>query len=142
MTQARVPHPHIAKRKEESVALIADEHVGFNGWLAVQITKVVGSMWCAYAFAVLAFISLPDAIHQGTFALVTWISQTFLQLVLLSVIMVGQQVLAKASDKQALQTYRDAEAVLQLADQIHQLIEVNNKLTDEIHHVVAEPGPG
>ena len=139
MNEPRVPHPHIERRKDEGVALTADEHVGFNGWLAVQITKIVGSMWCAYAFAGLAFISLPDAIHQGTFALITWISQTFLQLVLLSVIMVGQQVLAKASDKQAAQTYRDAEAVLQLTDQIHHLIEVNNRLTDEIHRVVAEP---
>jgi hypothetical protein len=136
----RSPHPHMVRRKEEGVALIADEHVGFNGWLAVQITKIVGSMWCAYAFAALALISLPEAIHQGIFALVAWISQTFLQLVLLSVIMVGQRVLAKASDKQAAQTFRDAEAVLQLTDQIHQLIEVNNKLTDEIHHVVATPG--
>jgi hypothetical protein len=136
MTEARVPHPHIEKRKEEGVALIADEHVGFNGWLAVQITKVVGSMWCAYAFAAIALISLPDAIHQGIYALVAWLSQTFLQLVLLSVIMVGQQVLAKASDKQALQTYNDAEAVLGLTDQIHQLVEVNNRLTDEIHRVV------
>ena len=120
------------------MALIADEHVGFNGWLAATITKSVGSMWCAYAFAILAFISLPDAIHQGVFSLVSWISQTFLQLVLLSIIMVGQRVLATASDKQALQTFNDAEAVLQLTDQIYKLIEVNNKLTDEIHHVVAE----
>jgi hypothetical protein len=134
----RSPHPHMARRKEEGVALIADEHVGFNGWLAVQITKIVGSMWCAYAFAAIALISLPAAIEQGTVAIVSWISQTFLQLVLLSVIMVGQQVLAKASDKQALQTYNDAEAVLQLTDEISKLIKVNNKLTDEIHSVVAE----
>jgi hypothetical protein len=121
------------------VALIADEHVGLNGKLAVLITKGVGSMWCAYVFAAIALISLPDALHQGTVAVVSWISQTFLQLVLLSVIMVGQQVLAKASDKQALQTFKDTEAVLELADQIHRLIEVNNRLTDEIHHVVADP---
>jgi hypothetical protein len=134
MTEAHVPHPRIARRTSEGAALVAAEHVGFNGWLAVVITRTVGSMWCAYAFAALAFISLPDAIHQGTFALITWISQTFLQLVLLSVIMVGQQVLAKASDKQSLQTYQDAEAVLQLTDEIHKLIKVNNRLTDEIHH--------
>ena len=135
----RLPHPHLARRKSEGAVLIADEHVGFNGRLAVLITKSIGSMWCAYAFAALALISLPDAIHQGTVAVVSWISQTFLQLVLLSVIMVGQQVLAKASDKQALQTFKDTEAVLELADQIHRLIEVNNRLTDEIHHVVADP---
>ena len=75
--------------------MISDEHFGFNGRLAVLITKGVGSMWCAYAFAALALISLPDAIHQGTVAVVSWISQTFLQLVLLSVIMVGQQVLRR-----------------------------------------------
>jgi hypothetical protein len=134
---SHVPHPHIERRRAEGAALTSDEHVGFNGWLAVQITKVVGSMWCAYAFAGLALISLPDALHQGTVAVISWISQTFLQLVLLSVIMVGQQVLAKASDKQALQTYQDAEAILDLADKIHHLTEANNKLTDEIHHLVS-----
>jgi hypothetical protein len=101
MTRAHTPHPHIARRRAEGAALIAEEHVGFNGRLAVFITRVVGSMWCAYAFAAVALISLPQAIHDGVYALVAWLSQTFLQLVLLSVIMVGQQVLAKASDKQS-----------------------------------------
>jgi hypothetical protein len=139
MVHVHIPHARVAHRKAEKAPLTADEHVGFNGRLAVLITKGVGSMWCAYVFAGLALISLPDALHQGTVAVVSWISQTFLQLVLLSVIMVGQQVLAKASDKQALQTFKDTEAVLELTDQIHRLIEVNNRLTDEIHHVVAEP---
>ena len=137
MTELHVPHPHIAHRRTQGAALVADEHVGFNGWLALKITKIVGSMWCAYAFAALALISLPAAVSQGTVAIVSWISQTFIQLVLLSVIMVGQQVLAKASDKQALQTFKDAEAVLQLTDEINKLIKINNKLTDEIHHIVA-----
>jgi hypothetical protein len=136
MTDLYVSNPQIEMRRKEGAALVADEHVGFNGWLAVQITKVVGSMWCAYAFAGLALISLPAAIQQGTVSIVSWISQTFLQLVLLSVIMVGQQVLAKASDKQALQTFNDAEALLKLSDDIHRLIKVNNRLTDEIHRVV------
>ena len=114
----RSPHPHMVRRKEEGVALIADEHVGFNGWLAVQITKIVGSMWCAYAFAALALISLPEAIHQGIFALVAWISQTFLQLVLLSVIMVGQNVQSLASDARAANTFKDAETILDRLDEI------------------------
>jgi DNA integrity scanning protein DisA with diadenylate cyclase activity len=139
MSEAHIPHPHISRRKAQGPALVAHEHVGFNGWLAVTITKIVGSMWCAYAFGLLALISLPQAIHDGTFALVSWISQTFLQLVLLSVIMVGQQVLAKASDKQTQQTFEDTEAVLQLTDDIHRLIKINNKLTDEIHQAIAKP---
>ena len=129
-----IRHPHIAARKDQGAHVTHHEHLGFNGWLALKITNGVGTMWCAYAFAVLAMISLPDAIHQGTAALIAWIAQTFIQLVLLSIIMVGQKVSAAASDKQALQTYKDAEALLELSDEIH-------KLTKEIHSkaVFAEP---
>ncbi|WP_342628340.1 hypothetical protein AAC691_20945 [Nguyenibacter vanlangensis] len=116
--------------------MVDNGSVGFNGKLAAFITRIVGSMCCAYAFAALALVSLPEAIHQGAFALVSWISQTFLQLVLLSVVMVGQQVLTKASDKQALQTFQDTEAVLRLTDEIHKLVKINNELTDEIHRSV------
>jgi hypothetical protein len=90
-------------------------------------------MWCAYIFAALALISLPEAIRGGTAPLVAWVAQTFLQLVLLSVIMVGQKVAAAASDKQALQTYKDTEALLKIQDEVHRLIKINNELTQEIH---------
>lgn len=63
----------------------------FNDWLAVKLTNAVGSMWCAYAFIALALLGLPDAVGQGTE--VQWTSQTLIQLVMLSVIMVGQRVL-------------------------------------------------
>jgi len=134
MSETHDLHARLAHRKAHGAALIANEHIGFNGWLAATITKGVGSMWCAYAFAALALVSLPEAIHQGVVSLVSWISQTFLQLVLLSIIMVGQRVLASASDKQALQTFEDAEAILQMSNELHKLIEVNNKLTAEIHN--------
>src|SRR5471032_859173 len=124
-----LPHPHIALRKQQDVPTIAKEHKGFNGWLAVNITNLVATMWCAYAFAILALLSLPEAIKAGTAALIAWIAQTFLQLVLLSIIMVGQKVAAAASDKQAFQTYKDAEALLELSAEMHKLIEVNNTLT-------------
>jgi len=66
----------------------------------VQITRAVGTMVCAIVFAALALVSLPDAIKGGRAALIAWIAQTFLQLVLLSIIMVGQRVQAKATDAQ------------------------------------------
>ena len=75
-------------------------------------------MWCAYAFAALALVALPQAIHGGSLTIVQWVSQTFLQLTLLSIIMVGQQVLGAASDQRAINTYADAEAILQEAQQI------------------------
>ena len=127
------PHERIADRSKAGPNITKDEHVGFNGRFAMVITNAVSTMWCAYIFALLALISLPDAIHAGTAALIAWIAQTFLQLVLLSVIMVGQKVAAQASDKQAMQTYKDAEAILQIQDELHRLIKINNDLTEEIH---------
>lgn len=132
-----VPHVRISGRKDEGVATRAAEHSGFNGWLAVKITNAVGTMWCAYVFTALALISLPAAIQGGTGPLVAWIAQTFLQLVLLSIIMVGQKVAAVVSDKQAYQTYRDAEALLEISDELHKLIKLNNRMTDDIHRIVA-----
>jgi hypothetical protein len=133
MTTAHVPHPRIAERAKHGPHRSDDEHIGFNGRVAVFLTNVVGTMWCAYAFGLIALISLPEAIKGGTGTLVAWVAQTFLQLVLLSVIMVGQKVAAKASDKQALQTYQDAEALLKIQDELHQLIKINTDLTTQIH---------
>ena len=94
-------------------------------------------MWCAYIFAVIALISLPAALAAGVAATISWIAQTFLQLVLLSVIMVGQKVAAAASDKQASQTFKDAEALLKIQDELHRLIKINVELTTAIHDHLA-----
>src|SRR5206468_9575310 len=104
----------------------------FNSWLAVRITNVVGTMWCAYAFACLALISFPAALRAGTPTLVAWFAQTFLQLVLLSIIMVGQKVAAAKSDMQLEQTYRDAEALLEINDDVHKLVKQNVLLTQQV----------
>lgn len=138
MTTVHSPNPRIDERSKDGVHLTKDEHVGFNGRLAVLITSAVSTMWCAYIFAALALISLPAAIQGGTATLISWIAQTFLQLVLLSVIMVGQKVAAQASDKQAVQTYKDTEALLKIQDEVHRLIKINNELTEEIHAAVTK----
>lgn len=66
--------------------------------IALKITNAVGTMYCAIIFAILALISLPQAISGGAFTTVSWISQTFIQLVLLSIIMVGQKLESKHSE--------------------------------------------
>jgi len=136
LTEIHHPHPQIAARKKQGAVTRRAEHTGFNGWLAVKITNGVGTMWCAYAFTGLALISLPTAIAGGIGPLISWIAQTFLQLVLLSIIMVGQKVAAAASDKQAFQTFKDAEALLEISDQLHKLIKLNNAMTEEIRELV------
>ena len=104
------PHPRIAERKKVGPPTTTAEHVGVNGRIALVLTTVVGTMWCAYAFAALALVVLPHAIGGGLLTLVQWLSQTFIQLVMLSVIMVGQNILGRASDKRAAMTYTDASA--------------------------------
>jgi hypothetical protein len=140
MTVEHTPNERIAERAKAGPHTIRNELDSVNGKIAIVITNMVGTMWCAYAFAALALVSLPAAIKGGTAALIAWIAQTFLQLVLLSVIMVGQKVAAEASDKQALQTYKDAEALLKIQDDVHRLIKVNNDLTAQIHAATCTTG--
>src|SRR5919198_5028116 len=136
MSFTYVPHPHIARRKQEGPVKVADQlpkHnpvVRFNSRIALFITIGVGSMWCAYLFMALAFVSFPSAVKSGnTIILVAWISQTFFQLVLLPVIIVGQNIQGAAADKRAQQTYDDAEAVL------HEALQIQQHLTAQDHHL-------
>ncbi len=89
---------------------------GVNAKIAVFLTNMVGSMWCAYVFAVVALLGLPAALKPGGEGIVAWIAQTFLQLVLLSVIMVGQNVQSVASDARAQRTYDDTVTILDRLD--------------------------
>jgi hypothetical protein len=105
----------------------------FNTWFALRITGGVGTMWCAYVFAAIALVSLPAAIHSGQLiVIIAWIAQTFIQLVLLSIIMVGQNVQSAASDKRAEQTYLDAEAVLHEAQQIQAHLMAQDAVLEEL----------
>jgi len=131
------PNPYLEFRKQFLRPLRKSE-TRFNGWLAVTITNIVGTMWCAYAFACLALISLPAAISGGTATLIAWIAQTFLQLVLLSIIMVGQRIASEKSDRQLEQTYADSEELLKISDSIQGLLQQNTQLTKEIHEVVRD----
>jgi hypothetical protein len=135
-----VPHPRIRQREEEGPVKIADQLpssnnkiVRFNNWSALKITAIVGTMWCAYAFTAIALVSLPAALGTGQLiVIIAWVAQTFLQLVLLSVIIVGQNLAAAASDKRAEATYLDAEAVLHEAVQIQQHLLAQDKVLEDL----------
>lgn len=134
-------HPRIAERKKSGPPTTVAEHVGLNGRIALLLTTAVGTMWCAYGFAILALVVLPQALTGGLLALVQWISQTFIQLVMLSVIMVGQNVLGRAADKRAAMTYEDAAATLHEAEQIQAHLRLQddaiNALLDKIQRLEA-----
>jgi len=88
----------------------------FNRRLAQKITSGVSTMWCAYIFAAIALISLPAAIKTGdVVVIVAWIAQTFLQLVLLSIIMVGQEVQSTSVEKMIRETHEASLGEFELA---------------------------
>ncbi len=135
---SHIPHPHIEHRKRNAPNIASDQPtplgpIGrFNKFLGVKITQAVGTMWCAYIFAALALVSLPEAIKGGTASLVAWTAQTFIQLVLLSIIMVGQKIAGEATDKRAIDTYNDAEAVLHEAIQIQEHLAAQDAFLKEL----------
>ncbi len=99
-----------------------------NGRIGLRITLIVGTMWCAYGFALIALLSLPQAITSHNLVIiVAWISSNFLQLVLLPIIIVGQNVQATAADARAIATYNDAAAILEDAKAIQAHLEEQDK---------------
>jgi hypothetical protein len=124
---ARVLHP-----SPRAIRQAMSEVDGVNAKFAVLVTRLVGTMWCAYLFAALALIGLPTALDPGGEGIIAWIAQTFLQLVLLSVIMVGQNVQSVASDARALNTFKDTEAILDRLD-----VHTTGGLQDIVTHIDA-----
>jgi hypothetical protein len=124
--------PHVVRFDPRAIKQAVSEVEGFNAKFAVVITRTVGTMACAYLFALIAFVSLPAILIQanvltkkdvpsfftkpGLILIVAWIAQTFLQLVLLSIIMVGQSVQSSASDVRAAKEFADTEIILDRLD--------------------------
>ena len=124
---------HPVKVIDQYAALSKGRFGRLDTWLAVKITAVVGTMICAYLFTILALISLPSALKTGQLIIIiAWIAQTFLQLVLLPIIIVGQNVQAAASDKRAEDTYKDADAVLHTALQIQEHLKAQDLAIETI----------
>ncbi len=96
----------------------------FNKKVALSLTKYVGTMTCFWIFCVLSLCSLPAVlsgfhvfanvfpaviIKASVIALVAWVAQTFIQLVLLPALMVGQNLQNEAGDARATKTFEDVE---------------------------------
>jgi hypothetical protein len=134
-----VPHPHIEKRKTHPAAPKAESitpSIGLNAKIGLFITKSVGTMWAAYLFFALTLVSLPSALSSGnTIIIVSWVAQTFLQLVLLPIIIVGQNIQAASSDERARLTYEDAAAVLEEAIKIQAHLNSQDK---QLEHLIGK----
>jgi hypothetical protein len=134
------PHPRIAQRKLSGPAKTSDQRLRGGGPIArlnarfgLFVTLAVGTMWCAYLFTLLALVSLPTVLGtHNRLIIVAWIAQTFLQLVLLPIIIVGQNVQAAAADKRAEDTFKDAEAVLHEAIEIQKHLKAQDEVLERL----------
>jgi hypothetical protein len=107
--------------------------VGINGKIGLLITTLVGTMICGYVFAAIALLSLPSAISSHSLTIIiAWISSNFLQLVLLPIIIVGQNLQANATDKRAEDTYNDAAAVLHEAMEIQKHLLAQDQVLSQL----------
>ena len=143
-----IPHPRIAERQHEKPARTSDERVGFNGKFGLLITTIVGTMWAAYIFSVLGGVGIVASVSNNTTVvlIVGAVSGYFLQLVLLPIIIVGQNIQGRAQDKRAEQTYKDAEAILHECLQLQGHLLAQDKVLDDViahvqaHHAAHQGG--
>jgi uncharacterized membrane protein len=128
-----------AARRLPEPAKTEDAYVGRNGRLAAWLTRRIGTMAAFYGAVLfqLGWIAL-EQLHVITFDPYPYRFLLFLsslaQLLLMVVIMVGQQVIGRAADSRAVQTFLDAEAVLHACERL----QLHLKAQDvAIRHVVA-----
>jgi uncharacterized membrane protein len=131
-----VRHPRVHLRHHAKPAQLSDEHVGVNGRIAAWITGKIGSMWTVYACVAITAAWMLLGSHQllgfdpYPYPFFLFLGNV-VQLLLIFIILLGQQVLGRSADKRALQTYEDAEAILEDCEQIqNHLIAQDNHLAD------------
>ena len=115
----------------------------FNRRIAEKITAAVSTMWCAYIFAAIALISLPAALRTGDpLIIVAWVAQTFLQLVLLSIIMVGQQASSAAVAQKISETHAASLSEFELAKEARKIADQElaeiKLMAKEIHTILKD----
>ena len=69
-------HPWTRQRKQSGPVRVADGMAAgnavqrLNARIALKITAGVGTMWCAYIFALYVLLALPQALKNGTYGIV------------------------------------------------------------------------
>ncbi len=134
-TRAALHVPRLVQSREVHADVHGSSVLGqFNSRLAVLITTSVGTMWAAYAFALLALISFPQALmaflRGDTVTGISWISQAFLQLVLLPIILVGQNVISASQDARAEADHETLTALHTMNVRQLQLLEQQERILD------------
>ncbi len=111
------PHTHQPADVNERHAA---ERLSLNDRIAVRISQSVGTMVTAYVFAGIGIASLVGAVTQNALLALTFgaLSSYFLQLVLLPIIMVGQNVQSRHGELVAEESYHTARRIFHETDQL------------------------
>ena len=142
----RHPHPHISEHKVVKPAAVEDVLIGRNGLFAAWLTKRAGSMWAFYVAAVFQFGWIALALlgilgfDPYPFAFLLFLS-SLAQLIFMFVIMVGQDVLGKAGDKRAQQTFIDTEVILHECLELQRHLSAQDRLIVKICDYIHENAP-
>jgi uncharacterized membrane protein len=140
------PHPRTVAHKTGTVAPVKVGDVartGFNGTVAKALTKGIGSMPFFWLLALLMaawMLFLGDAVLGDPYPwnLMLLVVGGIFQALAMVAIMVGQDILGKAADKRAEDTFNDAAATLHEAGQIQaHLAEQDKCLTTLVGRLTA-----
>ncbi len=112
--------PRIVRWKDAHAAHTKDG--GFSARLAILITNAVSTMACASVFAFLALLGLPNLLPPIVAQWVQWTSQTFIQLTMLSILMVGQSLLGKHQELQSIEQFHTTQKTYEDSEQIKAML--------------------
>jgi hypothetical protein len=126
------PHPYKARNARHMHE--EEQHEGLNQRIALAITNALGSIPCMYFFVILALIGFPG-LHATPYQYVQWLSQTFIQLVALSVLGIAQNILNRQTEIQSdamyetdIKTFRDTETLI---EQGNESLQQNNEIIQQ-----------
>jgi uncharacterized membrane protein len=122
-----VRHTHVTQNVNE---VHKEKQQGFNARVAVMTTRRVGTMQTAYSFVVLAIVGLLGIVGwlpPVALVLVAWFSQTFLQLVLLPILSVGQNVLSQHAELMAEEQFNTTIKAEHNIEQVMQHLSAQDK---------------
>lgn len=137
-------HPHLEDRKHHEPRDVHKMHkqsLSFNENVIVFVAGLLGSPWTFYVFCILALISAPQVFESGSIVtIISWITQTFIQLVALAVLQAFQTITGKKLDKMLAEmfrnsklSYKDNEVILKLTDEVHQMVTKTSELVEDMH---------
>ena len=121
----RKDNPFLEERKESGPVTASDVINSFNDKVAMKLTNTIGSMkmfWFMASVMALWMAGIGELLFNDPypFSLMLLIFAGVFQALAMVAIMVGQNILSKASDALSEMTYKDAEAILDEVEEIHE----------------------